>query len=82
MEKSLSPEDKVYLREIMSSSAAKRWVAAMIALRPPIGGKTGEERALSASEAMGYERAVYNMAHLLEDQIQTPEIRAVNIRED
>jgi hypothetical protein len=78
----LSPEDKAHLREILNSAPAKRWMAALVALRPPISGRTGEERSLSASEAMGYERAVGNMAQLLEDLPPNPEIRSVNIRTD
>lgn len=81
-DKALSPEDRVYLREVMASGAGKRWIAALINLRPPIGGATGEARAMSASEAMGYERAVHSMAQLLEDAPISPELKSVNIRED
>jgi hypothetical protein len=78
----LTPEDRAYLREVMNSGAGRKWMQVIIALRPPIGGTTGEERALRASEAMGYERAVHNMAQLLEDIPQSPEIKSVDIRTD
>jgi hypothetical protein len=37
---------------------------------------------MSASEAMGYERAVSNMGLLLEDPITQPELKPVDIRTD
>jgi len=55
---------------------------ALIAMRPAIAGKTNEERAMSASEAMGYERAVSNMGQLLEDPLRQPELKPVDIRTD
>jgi len=54
----------------------------LIHLRPSIAGKTHEERSMSASEAMGYERAVSNMGLLLEDPVHSPEIKALDIRTD
>jgi hypothetical protein len=54
----------------------------LIAMRPPISGKTGEERAIAASEAMGYEQAVSNMGLLLEDPRTAPEIKSIPIAED
>lgn len=78
----LAPEDRAYLREVLSSIAARRWMSALIAMRPPIAGATGELRAMSASEALGYERAVSNMGTLLEDPPRAPEIKSVAISED
>jgi hypothetical protein len=78
----LSPQDRVYLREMLDSQPGRRWLGAVIALRPAISGKTSEERAMSASEALGYERAVATLGNVLEDQPAPPEIKSVNIRED
>jgi hypothetical protein len=78
----MSPQDRAYLREVLDSSAGRRWLGAVIALRPPIGGKTQEERAMSASEALGYERAVATLGNLLEDVPMPPEIKSVDIRTD
>jgi hypothetical protein len=78
----LAPEDRAYLREVVGSSAGRRWMSQLIAMRPPISGKTGEERAMTASEAMGYERAVSNMGVLLEEPKLTPEMRSVPVAED
>jgi hypothetical protein len=70
------------LREVVASIAGRKWLTALMGMRPPIAGKNGEERALSASEAMGYERAVGNMAALLDDPVPQPEIKNVEIRTD
>jgi len=78
----LAPEDRAYLREVIASVAGRRWMEALIHLRPAIAGKTNEERAMSASEAMGYERAVSNMGMLLEDPLRSPELKPVDIRTD
>jgi hypothetical protein len=78
----LEPQDKAYLREVLNSTAGRKWVAALIAMRPAISGKTGDERALNASEAMGYERAIAAMAALLEDPAPAPEVKKVDIRND
>jgi hypothetical protein len=79
---SLAPEDRAYLREVITSTAGRRWMQALILLRPAIGGATADERAFSASEAMGYERAVANMATLLEDPRIPPETKSVPVAED
>jgi hypothetical protein len=78
----LAPEDRAYLREVVASTAGRRWMNQLIAMRPPISGKSGEERAMTASEAMGYERAVSNMGLLLEEPRTVPEIRSVPVSED
>jgi len=78
----LPPQDRAYLREVIASDAGRKWMSALIALRPAIAGKTNEERSMSASEAMGYERAVSNMGLLLEDPITHPELKPVAIRTD
>jgi hypothetical protein len=78
----LAPEDRAYLREAVASVAGRRWMNQLIAMRPPISGKTGEERAIAASEAMGYEQAVSNMGLLLEDPRTAPEIKSIPIAED
>jgi len=78
----LAPEDRAYLREVIASVAGRRWMESLIHLRPSIAGKTHEERSMSASEAMGYERAVSNMGLLLEDPVHSPEIKALDIRTD
>lgn len=79
---SLAPEDRAYLREVVASVAGRRWMSTLISMRPPIAGKTGEERSMSASEAMGYERAVSNMGLLLEEPSAVPELKPVDIHED
>jgi hypothetical protein len=78
----LAPEDRAYLREVLSSSAGKKWIATLIAMRPAIIGKNNEERGLSASEALGYERAISNIGVLLEEPLASVEAKVVNIRED
>jgi hypothetical protein len=78
----LAPEDRAYLREVVASAAGRKWMTALMQMRPAIAGKTSEERAFSASEAMGYERAVGNMAALLDDPLPQPEVKHVDIRSD
>lgn len=78
----LAPEDRAYLREVVASVAGRRWISQLVAMRPPISGKTGEERSLSASEAMGYERAVSNLASLLDEPRPVPEIKSIAVAED
>jgi hypothetical protein len=78
----LAPEERAYLREVIGSVAGHRWMSALINLRPAIAGKTNEERSMSASEAIGYERAVSNMGMLLEDPIIQPEVKQIDIRTD
>lgn len=80
--KPLAPEDRVYLREALDSAAGRKWMATLIAMRPPISGGDFQQRGLSASEALGYEKAVSNMALLLEDPPTNPELKPIPIRED
>lgn len=78
----LNPTERAYLREAVNSDAGRKWVNLVLSLRPPIAGKTNEERSISASEASGYEKAVHNLASTLEEPVEPPDKKSVDIRTD
>jgi hypothetical protein len=82
MAQPLSPDDRVYMREVFGTNAGRRYLAVLIGMRPALGGKTTEQSAMSAHEALGYERCMSNMAMLLDEPTHAPDVKKVNIAED
>jgi hypothetical protein len=78
----MSAADRAYLREVFNTNAGVRFLAQLVAARPPIKGETLEQSAMSAREASGYERALANMSALITDPISSPEVKRVNIADD
>jgi hypothetical protein len=70
------------MREVFNSGAGVRFLAQLVAARPPIKGDTLEQSAMSAREASGYERALANMSALITDPLNPPETKRVDISTD
>jgi hypothetical protein len=78
----LGPDDRAKCREIFDQPAMRRLVAALIGLRPQIGGADDQSALASARIAQGYELCVSTLSRLLTDPPTGAEIKQIPIRED